>query len=67
MSTEAGRSMYRDTRHPQPPPLDAAALRRSRIAKGRAMFSAARGNRTAREALLASAATEDTETTPPAA
>jgi len=63
VSTDAGRNMYRDTRHPHPPPLDAGALRRSRIARGRAMYRAARGNRDARAALLASAA-EDTETPP---
>lgn len=64
MSTETGRDMYRVTRHPSPLPIDAGALRRSRIAKGRAMFRAARGSRDAREALLASAH-EDPETTPP--
>jgi len=66
MSVNAGRDMHRDARNPQPPPLDAGALRRSRIAKGRAMFRATRGNRDAREALLASAA-EPPETPPPAA
>ena len=66
MSTDEGRGMYRDTRHPHPPPLDAGALNRSRIARGRAMFRATRGSRDAREALLASAA-EGTETPPPAA
>jgi len=63
VSTDAGRDMYRATRHAQPLPLDAGALRRSRIARGRAMYRAARGNRDAREALLASAR-EDTETPP---
>ena len=64
MSTDAGRDMYRATRHAQPLlPLDAGALRRSRIARGRAMYRAARGNRDARAALPASAA-EDTETPP---
>jgi len=57
LSTEAGRDMYHATRNPQPLPLDAATLRRSRIARGRAMFRATRGGREAREAL--SAARED--------
>jgi len=66
-SIETGRQMYDEKRNPQALPPDAAALRRSRIAKGRAMFRAARGNRDARAALLASDTREDTETTPPAA
>jgi len=65
-SIETGRQMHEARRNPQPLPLDAGALRRSRIARGRAMYRAARGSRDAREALLASAA-EGTETPPPAA
>ena len=62
MSTDAGRNMYRDTRHPHPPPLDAATLRRSAIARGRAAYAARDGNREARAALASAA--EDTETPP---
>ena len=66
MSIEAGRTMYNATRNPQPRPLDAATLRRSGVARGRAMRAARGGDRDVRAA-LASAAREDTETTPPAA
>ena len=67
MSIDSGRDMYRATRNPRPPlPLDAATLRRSGVARGRAMRAARGGDRDVRAA-LASAAREDTETTPPAA
>jgi len=65
MSIQRGRDMYHATRHPQPLPLDAETLRRSRIARGRAMH-AARDDRDVR-GVLASLATEDTETPPTAA
>ncbi len=60
MSINSGRDMFRATRNTQPQPLDAATLRRSRIARGRAMH-AARGDRDVRAALSAVA----TEATPP--
>ena len=66
MSIQRGRDMY-DKRTPRQLPLDAPTLRRSRVARGWAMFRATRGGREAREALLASAAREDTETPPPSA
>jgi len=65
MTVESGRTMYRATRNPQPTPLDAAALKRSGVARGRAM-RAARGDRDVRAA-LAAVATEATETNPPPA
>ena len=65
MSVTSGRDMHRDARHPQPTPLDAATLRRSAIARGRASYAARDGDRDAR-ALLASLADED-NTEPPAA
>jgi len=63
-SIETGRRMYDEKRNPPPRPLDAAALRRSRIARGRAMH-AARGDRDVR-AVLAGIADEATPP-PPAA
>jgi len=66
VSIESGKQMYDATRNPQPRPLDAAALRRSAVARGRAM-RAARGDRDVRAALASIAATEDTPPPQPAA
>jgi len=65
MSITTGHAMYHATRHRPPLPLDAQALRRSGVARGRAMRAARGGNRDARDALATIA--EDTETTPPPA
>ena len=65
MSVQSGHQMFRDTRTaPRQRPIDTDALRRSRIARGRAMH-AARDDRAVR-AVLASIATEATEPPPPA-
>ena len=63
-SIETGRAMHEARRNPQPLPIDAAALRRSRIARGRAMH-AARGDRDVR-AVLADIADEATPPPPSA-
>jgi len=65
MTVHAGKAMHEARRNPQPPVLDAQALRRSRVARGTAMYRASRRDREAREAL--SAAREDPETPPPSA
>jgi len=66
MTVQDGRDAYRDSRTaPGRRPLDAAALRRSRITRGAAMYRASRRDREAREVL--SAAREDPETPPPSA
>lgn len=66
MTIESGRNMFSDTRTPtRQRPIDTDALRRSRIARGRAMH-AARDDRDVR-AVLETIATEATETPPPAA
>jgi len=65
-SIETGRQMHEARRNPQALPPDAGALRRSRIARGRAMYRAARGDRDVRD-VLAGIATEATETPPPPA
>ena len=65
MSVNSGRDMYRAARNPQPTPVDAVALKRSAIARGRAAYAARGGDRDVR-AVLASLA-EDPETPPPAA
>lgn len=65
MTINSGRDMHRDARHPQPTPLDTAALKRSAIARGRAAY-AARGDRDVR-AILETIADEDDTPQPPAA
>jgi len=66
MSVQSGHQMFRDTRTtPRQRPIEADALRRSRITRGAAMYRASRRDREAREAL--SAAREDPETPPPSA
>ncbi len=66
MSVQSGHQMFNDTRTPtRQRPIDTDALRRSRIARGRAMH-AARDDRAVRDA-LATTATEATETNPPPA
>ena len=66
MSVQSGHQMFRDTRTaPRQRPIDTDALRRSRIARGRAMH-AARDDRDVRAA-LASLADEEATPPPPAA
>jgi len=62
VSIEAGRTMYNATRNPQPRPLDAATLRRSGVARGRAMHAARAGDRDVRDVLAGIA---DEAATPP--
>ena len=65
MSITTGKRMYEDTRNPRQRPIDPKELRRSGIARGKAMHQADHGDREAREAL--SAARENAETPPPSA
>jgi len=66
MTIDSGRNMFNDKRNPQPRPLDAQALRRSAVARGRAGYAARAGDRDVRD-VLAGIADEDPETPPPAA
>jgi len=63
MTVQAGRQMHEARRNPQPPLLDAQALSRSAVARGRARYAARGGDREAR-AVLAAIAEDTTETTP---
>jgi len=64
MTVQAGKDMHEARRNPQPPVLDAQALRRSGVARGRAMH-AARGDRDVRDVLATIA--DEAATPPPAA
>ena len=64
MSIQRGRDMY-DKRTPRQRPIDTDALRRSRVARGAAMYRASRRDREARAALATIA--DEAATPPPAA
>jgi len=65
MSVQSGHQMFRDTRTtPRQRPIEADALRRSRIARGRAMH-AARDDRAVRDVLAGIA--DEAAPPPPAA
>ena len=66
MTVQAGKDMHEARRNPQPPLLDAQALRRSGVARGRAMRAARTGDRDVRD-VLATIANEAATPPQPAA